>query len=97
MARNTTVALRELEVVNICTGEILGCPTDFEFCVCDGKITALLVPKDNGIFGFWKQEYYVIPWCKIECFGQDTILIRMSEAELSASVVTQKDLKADRK
>lgn len=80
----STVILRELEVVNVCTGEKLGYPTDFEFSSDDARLCALVIPKDQGFLGFGKQTDYVIPWCKIECIGEDTILVKLSAPELSS-------------
>ena len=45
MERFSTCELREKEVINLCDGARLGTPCDFEFDVCDGKITALIVPS----------------------------------------------------
>ena len=55
-----------------------------EKCVinlCDGRITALLVPREQGMFNFGKCENIVVPWDKIECIGEDAILIKISPCE----------------
>ena len=77
MKTNTTVDLREKEVINLCDGARLGYPCDFEFNVCDGRIIALIVPGDRGLFGSCKTEDIRIPWGNIECFGEDAILVKI--------------------
>ena len=81
MERLSTCELREKEVVNVCDGTILGCPSDFEFDIRDGRITAIIVPRSNGFFGFCRSDDLVIPWCKIECIGEDTVLVKLSPEE----------------
>ena len=78
MEKFSTCELREKEVINVCDGSRLGCPCDFEFNVCDGAITALIVPRPGGFLGFGRQNDMVIPWKNIECIGTDAILVRMS-------------------
>lgn len=78
MERFSTCELREKEVVNMCDGARLGCPCDFEFNVCDGRITALVVPRAGGFLGLGREEDIIIPWCKIECIGSDAILVKIS-------------------
>ena len=84
MERFSTCELRDKEVINLCDGARLGCPSDFEFCACDGKITALIVAGQGGFLGFGHSNDLLIPWCKIECIGEDTILVRFTSAELQS-------------
>lgn len=77
----TTVELREKEVINLCDGARLGCPSDFEFDVCDGKIQSLIILGERGFFGGCKTQDLVIPWCKVECLGEDTILVKIEGNE----------------
>ena len=58
MERFSTCELRDKEVVNMCDGTRLGCPSDFEFSICDGRITALIVPRAGGLFGFCRDAGY---------------------------------------
>ena len=81
MERFSTCELREKEVINVCDGSRLGCPCDFEFNVCDGTITALIVPRPGGFFGLSRQNDMIIPWKNIECIGTDAILVRMTTPE----------------
>ncbi len=73
----TTSILRRKEIVNVCDGRRMGCASDFEFDPCSGKIISIIVPGDAGVFGIGKRTEIVIPWNKIQCFGEDTILVRI--------------------
>ena len=79
-----TTDLSAMEVINLCDGGKLGCPSCFEIDCDDGKISALLIQTSSAFLCFGKNEYYRIPWCKIQCIGEDTILVKMTAAELSA-------------
>ncbi len=81
MKKISTEDLRELEVVNVCTGEKLGYPCDFELDLDEARICALIVPVCEGFFSFAKQEKIIIPWHKIECIGEDTILVKLNSGE----------------
>ena len=86
MKRCSTADLRRLEIVNLCDGARLGYASDFEFDKEDARILALVIAGSNGILGIGKEEDVVIPWHKIECFGEDTILVRLSSADLSCCI-----------
>ena len=85
MQRLNTAELREKEVINLCDGSKLGCPSDFEFDLCDGKITALVIFQAGGFCGMGKGCEIIIPWCKIECIGEDAILVRLTPNEIPIS------------
>ena len=80
--RCTSVSLRKKEIINLCDGARLGFATDFEFDPKCATILSLMVPRPSGGFlGLGKQEYLFIPWHKIECFGEDTILVRLTRED----------------
>ena len=81
MRRISTVELKKREVINLCGGEKLGYACDFEIDADDGRILALIV-TDVSFSLFGKKKECVIPWNKIECFGEDTILVKVSRVEL---------------
>ena len=81
MERVSTCDLRNKEIINLCDGSRLGCPTDFEFCVSDGKITAIIIEGPGGFLGFGKNDNIIIPWSQIECVGEDAILVKLSPSE----------------
>ena len=82
MEHLNTCSLREKEVINLCDGTRLGCPDDFEVNVCDGRIVSIVVPRPSGFLGLSHAKDLVIPWHKIECIGEDAILVRISNEEL---------------
>lgn len=86
MKQITTYELEEMEVVNLCDGARLGCPSGLELDLKEGRVTALLVPKDCGFSVLGKREIYRIPWCHVECVGEDTILVKLPSGELGECV-----------
>ena len=82
MKRYSTCDLRRLEVINLCTGARLGYASDFEFD-SDARVLALVIHRSGGIFGIGREDDLVIPWHLIECFGEDTILVRLTQNDLS--------------
>ena len=83
MRKISTVELRHLEVINLCGGERLGSPCELEIDLDCGQIISLVIPIDCGFSLLGKKEEYVIPWCKIECIGEDAILVKIPRDELS--------------
>lgn len=67
--------LTEKQVVNLCDGKILGCIVDFKIDICTGRLTAIILPGEGGIFGFKKCADIIIPWEKICKIGRDTIIV----------------------
>ena len=78
MRRCSTAELREKEIINLCDGTRLGYADDFEFDLCGGKITALLIHQSKGLLCLSKCESVRIPWESIECIGDDTILVKLN-------------------
>ena len=81
MERLNTCEIRDKEIINLCDGVRLGCPTDFEVNCCDGRITALVISGQGGFLGFGQSKDIIIPWCKIECIGEDAILVKLEKNE----------------
>ena len=77
-----TKQLREREVINVCTGEKLGFIDELVIDVDCGQIMSFKIPRGSGGARIFKKEHYVIPWCRIECIGEDTILLKISDREL---------------
>ena len=75
MGRCSTENFREKEVVNVADGRKLGYVGELEFDVCDGRITAIVIPGKAGFCGLGAKESIVIPWEKIERIGEDVILV----------------------
>ena len=83
MKPTTTLALQNMEVINLCDGAKLGYPCNFEINAENGCVLALCVPKETKWLNVCKPEEYRIPWCRIECFGEETILVKLPPEELS--------------
>ena len=79
----STYDLRKKEIINLCNGARLGYSSDFEFDKVNACITGLIIEKDTGFLGLCGTEKIVIPWCKIECIGEDTILVNLSTQEMN--------------
>ena len=92
--RSTTCELREKDVINLCDGARLGYACDFEFDVCDGRICAIIVCRETGFLGFGGEECFVIPWEKIECIGEDAVLVKIPVGDLCCF---ERDRKKERK
>lgn len=76
MERCSTSGIGQKSVINVCDGVDLGFVTDIEFEICEGKIVALIV-GDCSPLGLPKGEAIRIPWCKIQCIGEDVILVNI--------------------
>lgn len=71
-----TAELREKDVISTKDGRRLGFITDFEIDVTCGKILAILVSAPSSCFSFQAgKNDYRIPWDKIECIGEDAVLV----------------------
>lgn len=92
MKRYSTAELRQLEVVNLCDGTRLGYAENFEF-EAEGdcsRILSLIIEGSRGFLGFGKEDDLVIPWGRVECIGEDTILVRLSPQELGSCLCGRK-------
>lgn len=77
--------LREKEVINTCDGRRLGCVSEVEFNVCDGRLTAIVVPVSSGFLGVGSKERLCIPWDRIERIGEDVILVNVEGLPTSSN------------
>ena len=76
-----TEELRCKEVINLCDGARLGYSGDFEFDSDCGKILSIIIDASNSIFNFNRNNRIKIPWDKIKCIGEDTILVNIQISE----------------
>ncbi len=85
MRRMCTDEFRCLEVINLCGGERLGFPSEFEIDLdCASILSFTVIPQGSGFSIFGGRDEYTIPWCKIECIGEDAILVRLNDNDLCA-------------
>ena len=88
MQNLNTDDLFSMEVINLCGGTRLGCITSLDIDVGQNPpcVLFLHVPADYAaaaLLPFSKRDVYRIPWCRVECVGEDTILVRLNASELS--------------
>lgn len=83
MKRCSTAELRRLEIVNLCDGARLGYANDFEFDKEDARVLSLIISGTCGFCGWGKEDDLIIPWQKIECIGEDTILVKLTQQDIS--------------
>ena len=72
--------LCQKDVINTRDGRSLGKVIDIEFCLCDARVTAIIVPGCRrgfscGHFLRGEKEVIVIPWEMICKIGDDVILV----------------------
>ena len=73
--------LCQKDVINTRDGRSLGKVIDLEFCLCDGRVTAIIVPGGSRPIPFFcrvfrsEKEVIVIPWEMICKIGDDVILV----------------------
>ena len=73
--------LSQKDVINTRDGRCLGKVIDLEFCLCDGRVTALIVPGKLRPIPLLcrlftsEREVIVIPWEMICKIGDDVILV----------------------
>lgn len=85
--------ITEKDVINLCTGENLGSICDIEIDIKDCCVKSIVIPGQGGIWGLGKATEMIIPWCKIECIGEDAVLVRLSADEQSSCTVPKRKLK----
>lgn len=80
-----TSDLRLLDVVNISDGRRLGSVYDLDIDVKTGKILALILPGEGGLFGLGRGPDVEIPWNRIVRIGIDVILVDLPGAHTARS------------
>ena len=88
MKRCSTVTFRRLEIINLCDGARLGYACDFEFDCEDARLLAMVVHRGGGFLGLGREEDLIIPWENIECIGEDTVLVRLSQKEMASCCIS---------
>ena len=79
----TSCQLRRKAVINLCGGTNLGFISELEFDTGSGQISSLVLSSGSGMLGFIKETRVVIPWSRIECIGEDAVLVKISSSELN--------------
>lgn len=84
MSRITCSQLRQKDVINLCDGSRLGFISEIEFDTCSGQVCSFVLCRNAGLLGFSKDPSLVLPWCRIECIGEDTVLVKIPASELES-------------
>lgn len=75
----------EKEIVNLSNGTRLGVIGDSDLLIDErtGKILALLIPDQRGIFNFFAPEQSMeIPWHAIKRIGNDMMIIELDDRHI---------------
>ena len=83
MNRITSAQLRKKDVINLCNGMKLGYVSEVEFDTCSGQICSLIITSGDFL-SIFKDCRIVFPWSRIECIGEDAVLVKMTESEYDA-------------
>ena len=76
MLKESGMDFRHKEVVNINNGKRLGFVQDVCANLETGRITSIIVPGGKKLMSmFAKEDDIVIEWEKINCIGDDIILV----------------------
>ena len=89
----TFLELAEKDVINLCTGENLGRICDLEIDTGNARVLCVIVPEQGGVWGLGKTNEIFIPWQKIECIGEDAVLVRMGAEEKTRYTMPKRKLK----
>lgn len=80
----TVTSLCDKDVIKLNNGMKIGTVGDVEFDSVSGRITSIVIFGKGGVFGFAsKKEDIKIKWEDIEVIGDDTILVRCSNLDIS--------------
>ena len=73
---NKGLDFKHKEVININNGKRMGYVQDVCADLQTGSITSIIVPGENKFASmFSNKNDIIIPWEKIHCIGEDTILV----------------------
>ena len=73
---NKGLDFKHKEVININNGKRMGYVQDVCADLQSGSITSIIVPGENKFASmFSNKNHIIIPWEKIHCIGEDTILV----------------------
>lgn len=69
--------LKNLQVVCVENGNILGYVGDIELDTSNGKLSAIVIfGKSKGLGIFGREDDVIIPWENITIIGDETILVK---------------------
>lgn len=72
--------LKDIQVLNINDGSVIGYVDDLEFDTENGRIVSMIVHyKSRGFTVFSREEEMIVPWENISVIGEDSILIHYEQ------------------
>ena len=95
MSRMSFTELRRKDVINVCDGTRLGTITELEFDSCNGQICSLILSRCSGLFSFKGEQKIQLSWNRMECIGDDAILVKLSQSDLDCLSQLQKNKKSN--
>lgn len=74
--------LRNKEVINIADGDRIGYVNDLELDTETAKLKYIVIYGKAKLFGlFGREEDIVIPWDQIVLFGDETVLVKLTNLQ----------------
>ncbi len=95
MSRISFNELCRKDVINVCDGTKLGTIAEIEFDSCSGQLCSLILCRCSGLFSFRNDHKFQLPWNRIECIGDDAILVKLSQNDLDCLMQFQKSKKCN--
>ena len=93
MSRITFTELCHKDVINICNGARLGTISELEFDSCTGQICSLILSKCGSFLSFKRDLRIQLPWNRLECIGDDAILVKLSSTDIECLTQASYDKK----
>ena len=77
--------LRNKDIISLKDGRKLGPVCDIELDLTAGRVTALILPGTNTVWGrFSRRSDVIVPWSGIYRLGVDTVLVDTESTEKTA-------------
>ena len=68
-------SLLNKNVINIKTGQSLGCVKDVLIDTSCGVVSKIVIPQKNNVLSLFNNENNYISWCDVVKVGEDLILV----------------------
>lgn len=78
--------LKNMRVVNLGNGKVMGKIVDLVLDVNRGYVKAVVLPGESKLLGIWNSDKVTeVPWNRIKKIGKDVIIIDLPESYSLAS------------
>lgn len=69
-------SLLNKEVINVCSGENIGCVCDILVDIACGRVSKIVIPKGSSLISYFSKEGFIyINWCDVVKVGENLILV----------------------